>query len=90
MGVLDVRATIETNDGALIYLSYYGLSDVGEDSYDKLVKGESPPNELDIRNCPKLITAHPNYLWVNRVLCVGAGRVFFDRLEVVYDVYVVR
>ena len=34
MGLLNVRATIETNDGALIYVSYHGLTDLGEDAYD--------------------------------------------------------
>src|ERR1700683_2570501 len=33
IAILDVRTTIETNDGALIYVAYSGTSDPGEDGY---------------------------------------------------------
>jgi hypothetical protein len=33
VAILDVRTTIETNDGALIYVAYSGTSDRGEDGY---------------------------------------------------------
>ena len=35
VSILDVRATIETQDEALIYSSYTGVGDLGEDGYDK-------------------------------------------------------
>ena len=37
--VLDVRATIESDDGALIYVTYRGLTDFGEGSYDQVLRG---------------------------------------------------
>ena len=42
VGILDVRATIETQDEALIYSSYTGVGDLGEDGYDKFLQGDPP------------------------------------------------
>jgi hypothetical protein len=40
---LDVRATFETHDGALILVTHQGLADFGEDGHDKFLRGELPP-----------------------------------------------
>ncbi len=37
VGILDVRATIESDDGALIYLAYTGVGDLGEDGYQNFL-----------------------------------------------------
>ena len=75
VAVLDVRATFETRDeGALIYVSYMGVGDLGEDGYEAFLRGET----LDIvplRVVPRLLTAHPDYLWLNRLQCIGVGQV---------------
>jgi Protein of unknown function (DUF3237) len=34
VAILDVRLTIETNEGALIYVTYYGTSDRGDRNRD--------------------------------------------------------
>jgi Protein of unknown function (DUF3237) len=39
VAILDVRATIETSDGALIYLTYSGTSDRGDDGYERTLQG---------------------------------------------------
>ena len=31
VGILDVRGTLESDDGALIYMAYTGVGDLGED-----------------------------------------------------------
>jgi hypothetical protein len=87
MAVLDVRATLETHDGALIYVQYPGTIDMGEDGYDKFLQGVMPPNGIVIRTSPRMITSDSRYLWVNRLHCVALGQAFLDRLEVVYDVF---
>jgi hypothetical protein len=46
VGILDVRATIETQDEALIYSSYTGVGDLGEDGYDKFLQGDPPRETL--------------------------------------------
>ena len=90
IGVLSVRATIKTNDDALIYVSYHGITDLGEDAYNSSLKGENTAQESYIRSNPKLSTAHPNYVWLNRLFCLGIGKVSADVSEIIYDVYAVR
>ena len=54
MGILDVRATAETDDGALIYMYYYGTADLGPDGYQSFLEGAPPPPEgIDLRICPR-------------------------------------
>jgi hypothetical protein len=89
VAVLDVRATIETHDDALIDVAYRGIGDLGDDGYDKFLRGELP-EALALRTSPILRTAHPDYQWLQRELCVAVGSVNFARLEVEYDVYAVR
>ncbi len=86
VGVLDVRATIETDDGALIDLSYRGIGDLGADGYEKFLRGEVPERVL-LRTAPVLRTAYPAYHWLHRVFTVALGEVDFDRSIVRYDVY---
>lgn len=43
VGILDVRATVETHDQARIYLYYSGVADFGPDGYQSFARGELPP-----------------------------------------------
>lgn len=90
VGILDVRATFEAEDGALIYTSYSGVADFGEDGYQKLLSGDPAPSGLALRVVPRYQTSHPDYLWLNRLQCLGIGQAFLERGEVRYDVYAVR
>jgi len=89
IGVLDVRATFETTDGALIDVAYRGIGDLGEDGYGRFLRGELP-KKLPLRTAPNLRTAHADYQWVQRLHCMGVGEVDLERFEVSYDVYAVR
>jgi Protein of unknown function (DUF3237) len=42
VAVLDVRATIERHDGALIYLSYSGVADLGPNGYEAFLNAIFP------------------------------------------------
>lgn len=88
IAMLDVRATIQTSDAALIYLTYQGISDLGEHGYDQFATAARQGAAL--RVWPRFQTAHPNYLWLNRLHCVGVGQSFPDKSEVAYDIYAVR
>jgi len=90
VGVLDVRATFETDDGALIYTSYSGIVDLGEDGYEKFLRGEPPASGTALRVVPRYQTSHPAYTWLNQLQCLGIGQAFLERGEVRYDVYAVR
>lgn len=89
VSILDVRGTIETSDGALIYMFYSGVSDLGPDGYDKASRGELP-EKLLLRTNPRFLTAHPAYEWMNRVQCIGIGESVTAELKVGYDVYALR
>ena len=90
VGILDVRATLEAEDGALIYTSYSGVADLGEDGYRRFLGGDPPPSGLPLRVVPRYQTAAPAYAWLNRLQCLGVGEAFLERGEVRYDVYAVR
>jgi hypothetical protein len=89
VGILDVKTTIESHDGALISISYSGVADAGLDGYQRFLDGTLPAR-LALRVTPRCQTAHPAYLWLNRVQCVGIGEVDLERSHVTYDVYAVR
>lgn len=89
VGILDVRATFETDDGALIYTAYSGVLDLGEDGYQKFLRQELPMH-IPLRVAPRFHTAHPKYLWLNRIQCLGVGQADMGRSEVHYDIYAVR
>ena len=89
VAVLDVRATLETHDGALIYVTYLGVGDLGEDGYAKALAGDLPKT-LPLRTAPMLKSSHADYLWVNRHQYVNVGEVDFEKFEVAYDVYALR
>jgi hypothetical protein len=90
VAMLDVRATIETHDGALIDLSYSGILDMGDDGYEQFLQGRPPASGTAIGISPRLHTSHSGYLWLNRLHCLGIGQAFLERSEVAYDVYAVR
>jgi hypothetical protein len=89
IGILDVRATIETDDGALIDVEYTGIGDLGEDGYDRFLRGDLPP-KVPLRVAPRFLTAHPDYQWINRVQCINIGDVDLTTFLVSYDVYALR
>lgn len=89
VGILDVRATIETDDGALIYAAYTGVGDLGEGGYERFLQGDLP-DKVPLRLTPRFLTAHPKYQWINRVQCVNIGDVNLTTFEVNYDVYALR
>ncbi|MBA2882478.1 hypothetical protein HNR65_002830 [Desulfosalsimonas propionicica] len=90
VGLLNVRATMNTEDGALIYTFYTGMTDFGENPYEKLLKGEVSQEESHVRCRPVLLTAHPDYTWLNRIFCLGIGRISADRSAIICDMYAVK
>ena len=89
VGVLDIRATIETSDGALVYVAYQGVIDAGEDGYQQFLEGNTP-STLPLRGAPRLMTSHPDYLWLNRLQCVNVGEADVANSRVAYDLYAIR
>jgi len=57
---LDLRATLETDDGALIHLTFTGARDDANGYF---------------RTLPRFETASPKYAFLNRLLAVGIGEI---------------
>src|SRR5262245_37655013 len=89
VGVLNVRATIETDDSALIHIAYTGICDLGEDSYEAFANNALPPT-APIQASTRFQAGHPEYRWLNRLQCFNIGEVDFQRFEVRYDVYALQ
>lgn len=89
VGITDVRGTIETDDGAMVYMTYTGILDLGEDGYQKFLQGQLPTT-AQIRNAPRFQTAHPHYLWLNRIQAVSIAELNFTTFEADFDVYAIR
>ena len=85
-GHLDVRATIETDDGAYIYVEYFGKVELTEGVQAALAgEGETDYGEQYFMTAPRMQTGDARYAWVNNIVCVGEGRLRAGRVE--YNVY---
>jgi hypothetical protein len=86
IGRLDVRGTLETDDGAHIYVQYYGLLEMNEKVLGALEKGEATDyGDTYFMTQPRFETGDPRYAWLNRVVAVAEGRVLPNAVE--YRVY---
>jgi hypothetical protein len=70
----DVRLTLQTDDGALIYMSYRGVRHASAEVTARLALGERvDPSEYYLRTAPFFETAAEPYAWLNKVVAVGVG-----------------
>jgi hypothetical protein len=63
---LDLRITLEADDGALIHMTFAGLRDDGA------------PGAPYFRTLPHFETSEPKYSFLNRLLAVGTGEIRAD------------
>lgn len=84
----DVKLIITTDDGAKILVTYDGFVDMGPEGYDMRLNGRKPA-VLHPRTLVRMLTASPDYAWVNRSPFIGIGRLEFDPAPGVisYDIY---
>jgi len=69
----------------LINVSYKGFTGLGEDAYDGYLKGETTAQERYVQSNPKASIAHPNYVWLNRLFCLGIGKISVEVSEIICD-----
>jgi Protein of unknown function (DUF3237) len=73
---LDVRATIQTDDGALVYGTYGGLIVAEPGVFGRLLQSEDVPlSEYYFYTNPMFQTGAPQYAWLNRLIAIGRGKV---------------
>jgi hypothetical protein len=71
---LDLRVTLETDDGALIPMGSFGLRHGPPEVIAALGRGEAvDPATYYFRTTPRFETAHPKYAFLNRLLAVSTG-----------------
>src|SRR3984893_755185 len=71
---LDFRATLQTDDGALISMRSFGLRHGPPDVMEALARGEAgDPATFYFRTTPRFETSHPAYGFLTRRLTVASG-----------------
>jgi len=71
---LDLRVTLETDDGALIHMTSFGLRHGPPDVIAALARGEAVDRATYyFRTTPRFETAHPAYAFLNRLVAIASG-----------------
>jgi len=71
---LDLRITLETDDHALIYMTFQGLRHGPPDVIAALSRGEAvDPASYYFRTVPRFETSAEKYAFLNRMITVGSG-----------------
>ena len=79
---LDARYTLETDDGALVYVKNRGYRHGPREVIERLARGEEiDPTHYYMRTTPWFETAAARYAWLNRIVCVGTGARRADAVE---------
>lgn len=85
---IDVRATLQTDDGANIFTTYNGRIAVPPEKFGELFdpsKGQPDPSTYYFRTAPTFEAGDERYLWLNSIQAVGVGEIIEG--GVAYDVY---
>ena len=70
----DVRLTLRTEDGHLIYMAYRGVFRIAPELLQRIRQGEAvDPAEYYLRTTPVFETAAEKYGWLNQIVAVGVG-----------------
>ncbi len=90
-GILEpeVKLVIETDDGALIHVSYVGVVDMGPRAFEKMKRGESIGTVFHPRTVLRMKSSAPAYDWVNRRQFIGIGFLDYKAASpsINYDIY---
>jgi Protein of unknown function (DUF3237) len=78
-GTLDVRALVETEDGALIFTSYRGRMDLS-----------AGPDAATVYSTPLFDTGDERYAWINGIQAVAKGAVSESGARLDYEMYELR
>ncbi len=82
VGHLDVRATLKTEDGAHIYVQYYGVIMMNEKVEAALTQGGATEyGDTYFMTQPRYETGDVRYSWLNRVMAAAEGRVVPGAVE---------
>jgi hypothetical protein len=86
-GRLDVRAQIETDDGAFVYVQYHGILEMNDKMRAAMASaGSTDFADQYFRTTPRFETGDSRYAWLNQSVFVGEGRLY-PGFGVEYRVY---
>ena len=72
--MIDVRLTLQTDDGALIYLSYQGRFVGGASAMAELAQGKTlESGSYSLVTIAKFECGDERYSWLNDAIAVGTG-----------------
>ena len=67
-------ATLQADDGALIYVRYPGILDAKPEVLARVFTGEDVPlAEYSLRTTPRFETGSEKYAWLNSATCIAVG-----------------
>ncbi|HLS84670.1 MAG TPA: DUF3237 domain-containing protein [Burkholderiales bacterium] len=79
---LEARYTLQTDDGALVYVRNFGYRHGPAEVLQRVAAGEAvDPSLYYMRTTPWFETGAPRYAWLNRLVCVGTGARRPDAVE---------
>jgi hypothetical protein len=71
---LDLRLTLQKDDGALIHMSSFGLRNGPPDVIAAIGRGETvDPSRYYFRTAPRFETSAPKYTFLNRLVAIALG-----------------
>lgn len=86
VGQVDVRASFETHDGAMIYVQYLGKLVINDKVASALAEGkETNFGDTYFMTQPRFETGDERYQWLNNIVAVAEGRILSGGVE--YRVY---
>jgi len=90
---LDVRFTIKTDDGELVFVEYSGISAPTKEAQERLAKGEAVTDAQGYGyfiTAPRFMTTSAKYAWLNQIQAVGKMVSVQRGVAIKYDVFAVR
>lgn len=74
VALLEARYTLQTADGALIYVQNQGIRHGPPEVLAEIARGEEvDPASYYMRTTPIFETGDPRYCWLNNLIAVGSG-----------------
>ncbi len=79
---VDVRAQVETHDGAFLYVQYFGLLEMNAAVTGATAAGKDTDfADQHFYTNPRIETGDPRYAWLNTTFFIGEGRIAAPGVE---------
>lgn len=89
---LDVRVSIQTDDGAIIYMTYSGYIHSDAKKFAAILGGKGSdlsPSDYYFRTNPLFETGSAKYAWLNHTVAIGIGKISVPG-KVNYRIYAIK